>query len=855
MPQKLAVVAREGSSRGRPHEIVRRAGPTVDPGRRGPRLPAGLAGPMGRVLLGLALLWMVGSSPAAAETPANRRFGSMATLRADRVEVRDAQGIYVARGEVRIERRGRLLVADRVYWSDHTRHGVASGRVVVTDEGETLQADFLHFNIDTLRGAAFDSTYIGPGDSFRLTGSEMRKTGESRYRIVDGRFSTCRCPEPEEREPWSVTSGDADAKVEGHVFAKNNRFEVLGVPVFWAPWFFYPLQRERATGFLTPRVGRSSVRGVEVAAPFFWAPRHNVNLLVTPEYLSFRGFKPSAELEYVFGERSGGALHGTFIHDRSLDPERRPGDDFNRNRWAASWRHRQELPGETHLHVDATGFSDNRFAFDYQGFGGRRLERYLHSRAFLWRHFGTGGLFAGHAAVRFADDLQAPENQDRDRVLLQRLPELRLSALPTAVPGLPGLFAEGDLDYRYFRSRGDPFDEFPRRLLVDNLFFDTGLDGLPNGRELDSQGRGSTADINRDDFATPGGGSRSEGDGRFQEGEPLADRGHRVTLRPRFSYPLHLGGFLHIDPEVGYYGTFYESRARGFEARHLLTTRIDARTRFRGELPWPRRDGGTLHLVEPFVRYASLTKTQQGGLPLLVPRTALPQRRLRHLEIDALLRDPADRIDDVNSLFAGIDNRVLDPMSGDLLAELSLSAEYRFAESAWGPAVLHGRLNWDGAYHALFHAAYDVESTELSEGLFEFNWNSSRGHQLDMNYRYVADFPRVFEDFGFSTERFEDFERNFRRINQLGAGAYLQATDRWALTYRGFYSFEGNLSLSHLAGLEYLSRCKCWAMRLEGSKDRQQGFEFAVHLVLLGLGDTERPFSGERRGIAFGRQR
>ncbi len=116
---------------------------------------------------------------------------------------------------------------------------------------------------------------------------------------------------------------------------------------------------------------------------------------------------------------------------------------------------------------------------------------------------------------------------------------------------------------------------------------------------------------------------------------------------------------------------------------------------------------------------------------------------------------------------------------------------------------------------------------------------------MAIRYRYVRNIPQVFEDFLFDDDRFDDFEDDFRRISQVSGGIYLRATERWALTYTGNYSFENSLSLRNLAGVEYTSACKCWAFRFEASHDRQRGFDFGFRYTLLGLGDPrERPFAG-----------
>lgn len=786
--------------------------------------------------IGLALLAPLLVTLAAISARAQPDFDGPFALQADEIEVRSGDQVYIARGNVRIEQEGRVLTAQRVFFNQQTRQGVASGDVEVEEGGDTLISEFLQFDVDTLRGTVFQGELVSPGSQYSMTGREIRKVGDDRYTFRGARFSTCDCPKAESRDPWAIRASSASAELGGYAVAKNNRFEVLGVPVFWVPWFIYPLKEKRTSGFLVPEVSRSSRTGARFAVPFFWALRDNMNLTLTPEYQLKRGFKPSVELEYVFGRESYANLYGTFVHDEGLD-NNDPEENFDRDRFGARFTHLQDLPGGLRFQSDAVIASDNNVPFDFSDFGEHRLERYLHSNAFFWRHFGPASRFAALAGVRFADDLQSPDRDDRDDFMLQRLPEVKLSAMTGVVPFVPGLMASGDLHYSYFQPTRDQEATLDSQNLVDDLFYDTGIDAIPNGKERNSQGLRLPGDVNFDDGIT-------EGDGQFQEGEPLADRGHRLLLNPRLAYPLHWD-FLHFTPEISYHGTYYDTLKRGTEIRHIAAARGELRSSLRREIPWFFTTGRADHVLEPHLGYAFVSDTGQKDNPLFIPRTAVPQLRLRHLELENLIRDPADRIGETNSIFAGVSNRFLHPKSHSLLAEVTASTEYRFADKEVGPVVVQGRATPGAGVQTRFHVVFEPDKTRFSDGLMHLSFASRSGHSIALRYRYVRQIPQVFENFVFDGDRFDDFENDFSRINQVSGSFYLKVSDQVALTYSGSFSFESSLSLRNLAGIEYISRCKCWAFRVEASHDRQRGFDVGFRYRLLGLGDrTDRPFAG-----------
>ncbi len=259
--------------------------------------------------------------------------------------------------------------------------------------------------------------------------------------------------------------------------------------MIWLPWMRYPVKTERETGFLLPEFSVSGRSGARIGFPFFWAARPNVNVTLTPTYLFERGFKPSVDVEYVFGERSYGNFYGTIIDDQDIEPNTFD-TPFDQLRWATEWIHDHHLPRGWRAKVDATLFSDNVFPFDFYEFRNYKHERYVQSRAFLEKRFGPVQRYGFNGGVWWADDLQNPDNQDRDEFLLQRLPSLQLSGMPQPLPGFARrLQASFDVDYTHFYSRKKAEDVYPRaNVRGDDLFLDTGIDAIPDGYECNEDG-------------------------------------------------------------------------------------------------------------------------------------------------------------------------------------------------------------------------------------------------------------------------------------------------------------------------------------------------------------------------------
>ncbi len=767
---------------------------------------------------------------------------------ADRIAYDQRSGRLEASGAARVDRAGSSIRADSIVFEDASGLGVAEGDVVIEDGLDVLKARRVDLDVYSTRGVAFDAELVSEAAGVRLKGARIEKTGDATYRFEDSSVTTCDCPDTE-RQPWTIEASEADLEVEGYMTARNARFEVLGVPVAWFPWIFYPVKTRRQSGLLLPEVAVSGRNGFEIGLPLFLAVGDPVNVTLTPRWLQKRGPKLDLESEWVLGDESAGYLFGSFIKDRDVHSNT-ISEPYGDERWTVLGREDLFLPGDVRGKADFAFVSDNQYATDFDEPLGARTLRYLESTAFLGRDFGRSGVFGLVGSADFADDLQNPDDEDRDPFLLQRLPQVDAALLPMPLPILSRLVSTLGLRYTYFGQRDSAQAKRPTASVVgDDLFLDTGIDSLPDAQELGPFGGGVQPDPNRDNFGLPAG---TENDGRFQEGEPLADTGQRVLLTPRLALPLRLLDWLELYPEVGWYQTLYDSDAQHFEQRGLFTGRADLRTRLR------RRFGdGSVHVLEPRIGWAIVSRAGQSRNPLYVPPTAVPQRRLRQLDLENRVLDPADRIPHQNVLTLALGNRVYRGVSEDgasrLVGEVELSAAYEAADGEFGNLYLDARAYpWKGADTWLI-LGFDPEQARLDEALLDLAWQSRSGHRLGFGYRYRRRVGRFYEDFRFY-QRFSDFKGEFNRINQVVGSARLLITDRLALSYQGGFSFEDSILLANQGGIEYFSRCKCWSAGISVAQNRVSGVSVSFSYSLTGLGRDDVARAAERRrrsGLGF----
>ena len=73
--------------------------------------------------------------------------------------------------------------------------------------------------------------------------------------------------------------------LEHYAILTNSLFKVKGVPVLYMPIFYYPVQKDdRATGFLLPGYGASTIRGQTLSNAFFWAINRSQDLTLLHDW-------------------------------------------------------------------------------------------------------------------------------------------------------------------------------------------------------------------------------------------------------------------------------------------------------------------------------------------------------------------------------------------------------------------------------------------------------------------------------------------------------------------------------------------------------------------------------------------
>ncbi len=211
---------------------------------------------------------------------------------------------FIADGDVDIHYGGKRLRADHVEYNGTTNVVLARGHVEFDFETQQLNGDEANYNVKTGRGhfvhvkgllhvmhEANSSVLVTPNPLY-FEAASVERLDESTYRIYSAKVTVCDPTKP----MWTFNTSQATLQVDKKLALLNANFRILRIPLLYLPYATLPASRKlRQSGFLTPELGRSSIKGYELGDSYYWAPKEWADATVGAEWLSLRGWSQTAD--------------------------------------------------------------------------------------------------------------------------------------------------------------------------------------------------------------------------------------------------------------------------------------------------------------------------------------------------------------------------------------------------------------------------------------------------------------------------------------------------------------------------------------------------------------------------------
>ncbi len=212
------------------------------------------------------------------------------------------QSVYHLSGDVRLQRADQQLQADSVDYNNVNTDYDARGNVRYQEAGQLLAASHMQGNTAASRGIADDVRY----QMLDARGNGVAKQGHmldaqhSRYSVAT--YSTCDVG----HHLWEFRAKSITInKDTGVGVARNATMRLGNVPFLYLPYFTFPTDDRRKSGFLYPTIGNTSRSGFEVSAPYYLNLAPNYDATLDPRTYSDRGAMLAGEFRYLVPGSNG----------------------------------------------------------------------------------------------------------------------------------------------------------------------------------------------------------------------------------------------------------------------------------------------------------------------------------------------------------------------------------------------------------------------------------------------------------------------------------------------------------------------------------------------------------------------
>ena len=309
-------------------------------------------------------------------------------------------------------------------------------------------ADSLNYNTETGQSTANDVAFASVELQAHGYAKRLNRPNETQYELDEVMFSTC----PPTNRKWQFDAKSIDLDTEtGRGEAYNTTFRIADVPVFYLPYFNFPIDDRRSSGFLLPNASISSESGLEVDVPYYFNLAPNYDATLNTHVYTNRNPMLSGEFRYLTEDYGEGIFNGSYLpNDKKYDGEDRS-SLFYDHYWASKSIPRLSGNAKYSYVSDADYLND----FDTLGLSDNTLNLPRRARVNYYNDYVNGELKVETFQTLDAITNNGQPLQDKDKPY-SRLPQLTLDY---RLPWAKSFDITGVSDTAYFKKSIDDGSE------------------------------------------------------------------------------------------------------------------------------------------------------------------------------------------------------------------------------------------------------------------------------------------------------------------------------------------------------------------------------------------------------------
>jgi len=240
--------------------------------------------------------------------------------------------IVTAEDDVVVYYEDSVIKASSAMYDKSKKLLVLDGNIeVIGYKGTKEHSNHIEIYTET-KEVTFDELFLmSQNDVWLFTQNAHRK--DTNYTLGESVISSCDIEDP----LWKMTfSRSLYDREEDYMKLYNAKMYLWDMPVFYTPYFAFPLDRQRTSGLLFPSFGYSSNEGFRYEQPIFWAISPSMDMEFNPQIRTSRSVGLYSTFRFADSAHSSGTLRvgyfkdkQSYVEENNLDNDSHYGVEFN----------------------------------------------------------------------------------------------------------------------------------------------------------------------------------------------------------------------------------------------------------------------------------------------------------------------------------------------------------------------------------------------------------------------------------------------------------------------------------------------------------------------------------------------
>jgi hypothetical protein len=342
------------------------------------------------------------AAPAAWDLPEDDTTTTAIRYQAERIDYQMENNLILLLGKAQVRYKEIKVLGDTIKFDTKEQVLTVNSRPVLYDRNEAIKGDRMIYDFKAKLGWIYNgNTDYNKG---RYWGKKVRQVDDRTLNIDNGRYTTCDAEHPH----YYFWSRQMKIYVNDKIVAQPVILCFGGIPTLAIPFWFFPMRKDRHSGFLMPKFGSNSYEGAFVKnLAYYQVLGERADATASADFLENTGWRGNFEVRYLAPPLLSSQLNFSYQDDKLTQHKR----------WSLKGDYSQRLGKRTSITGNGNFISDQNYYTDFSDSRTVRMDRNLHSYLAL-NHARNIASFYG--ALDHYNNLDA-------RSTTSRLPDLTLN--------------------------------------------------------------------------------------------------------------------------------------------------------------------------------------------------------------------------------------------------------------------------------------------------------------------------------------------------------------------------------------------------------------------------------------------